>query len=104
MRFRDVCYGPGHKSARSFVNSFPPLVVGFTPPAGRRVQTHKTKIPGLCLDVRGYYSRRFHVQSFGHVFQALIKLPRKKSQYLSRRGTICKCKRKIKNKTLTTER
>ena len=32
---------------------------------------------GLCLDVRGYYSRRFHVQSFGHVFQVLIKLPRK---------------------------
>ena len=29
----------------------------------------------LCLDVRGYYSRRFHVQlSFGHVFQVLIKL------------------------------
>ena len=28
---------------------------------------------GLCLDVRGYYSRRFHVQSFGHVFQVLIK-------------------------------
>ena len=26
---------------------------------------------------RGYYSRRFHVQSFGHVFQVLIKLPRK---------------------------
>eukprot|EP00964_Phaeocystis_antarctica_P128193 scaffold91934_cov48-Phaeocystis_antarctica.AAC.1 len=22
---------------------------------------------GLCLDVRGYCSRRFHVQSFGHV-------------------------------------
>ena len=31
----------------------------------------------MCLDVRGYYSRRFHVQSFGHVFQVLIKLPRK---------------------------
>ena len=29
---------------------------------------------GLCLDVRGYCSRRFHVQSFGHVFQVLIKL------------------------------
>ena len=28
----------------------------------------------LCLDVRGYCSRRFHVQSFGHVFQVLIKL------------------------------
>ena len=30
--------------------------------------------PVLCLDVRGYCSRRFHVQSFGHVFQVLIKL------------------------------
>ena len=29
---------------------------------------------GLCLDVCGYCSRRFHVQSFGHVFQVLIKL------------------------------
>ena len=29
---------------------------------------------GLCLDVRGYCSRRFHVQSFGHVSQVLIKL------------------------------
>ena len=29
---------------------------------------------GLCLDVRGYCSRRFRVQSFGHVFQVLIKL------------------------------
>ena len=26
------------------------------------------------LDVRGYCSRRFHVQSFGHVFQVLIKV------------------------------
>eukprot|EP00964_Phaeocystis_antarctica_P143827 scaffold109437_cov54-Phaeocystis_antarctica.AAC.1 len=26
---------------------------------------------GLCLDVRGYCSRRFHVQSFGHVSKAL---------------------------------
>ena len=29
---------------------------------------------GLCLDVRGYCSRRFRVQSVGHVFQVLIKL------------------------------
>ena len=27
--------------------------------------------PDLCLDVRGYCSRGFHVQSFGHVFQVL---------------------------------
>ena len=35
------------------------------------------KVPPQNLDVRGYYSRRFHVQSCGHVFQVLIKLPRK---------------------------
>ena len=34
---------------------------------------------GLCLDVRGYCSRRFHVQSCGHVFQVLIKLYDQKS-------------------------
>ena len=38
---------------------------------------------GLCLDVRGYCSRRFHVQSFGHVFQVLIKL------YDQKNPTLC---------------
>ena len=37
---------------------------------------------GLCLDARGYYSRRFHVQSFGHVFQVvLIKLYGQMNQF-----------------------
>ena len=50
------------------------------PPSPSPSHTHiSSALPslGLCLDVRGYYSRRFHVQSFGHVFQVLIKLPRK---------------------------
>ena len=38
------------------------------------------KVPPQNLDVRGYYSLRFHVQSFGHVFQVLIKLPRIKNK------------------------
>ena len=47
------------------------------PPSPSPSHTHiSSALPslGLCLDVRGYYSRRFHVQSFGHVFQVLIKL------------------------------
>ena len=51
-----------------------------TPPSPSPSHTHiSSALPslGLCLDVRGYYSRRFHVQSCGHVFQVLIKLPRK---------------------------
>jgi len=50
------------------------------PPSPSPSHTHiSSALPslGLCLDVRGYYSRRFHVQSCGHVFQVLIKLPRK---------------------------
>ena len=53
------------------------------PPSPSPSHTHiSSALPslGLCLDVRGYYSRRFHVQSCGHVFQVLIKLPRKKSR------------------------
>ena len=33
---------------------------------------------GLCLDERGYCSRRFHVQSLGHVFQVPNKALRSK--------------------------
>ena len=47
------------------------------PPSPSPSHTHiSPALPslGLCLDVRGYCSRRFHVQSFGHVFQVLIKL------------------------------
>eukprot|EP00964_Phaeocystis_antarctica_P006540 scaffold3542_cov54-Phaeocystis_antarctica.AAC.3 len=47
------------------------------PPSPSPSHTHLSPaLPslGLCLDARGYYSRRFHVQSFGHVFQVLIKL------------------------------
>ena len=36
---------------------------------------------GLCLDVRGYCSRRFHAQSFGHVFQVLMKLYDQKTSF-----------------------
>ena len=43
---------------------------------------------GLCLDVRGYCSRRFHVQSFGHVFQVLIKLYEQKPESHKKRKSI----------------
>eukprot|EP00964_Phaeocystis_antarctica_P060038 scaffold35760_cov55-Phaeocystis_antarctica.AAC.3 len=40
------------------------------------------KTTGPCLDVRDYCSRRFHVQSFGHVFSSPnIKLYDQKQQF-----------------------
>ena len=49
-------------------------------PSHTHISPSTTALPslGLCLDVRGYCSRRFRVQSFGHVFQVLIKLYDKK--------------------------
>ena len=43
---------------------------------GQKVRSSPTRSvgPRNTIDVRGYRSRRFHVQSFAHVFQVLIKL------------------------------
>ena len=45
MRFRDVCYGPGHKSARSFVNQFS-FIGGWFHPSGRS-RGRLTRIPAI---------------------------------------------------------
>ena len=59
------------------------------PPSPTPAHTHiSPPLPslGLCLDVRGYCSRRFHVQSFRHVFQVLIKLYDQKEVFASLRS------------------
>ena len=59
------------------------------PPSPTPAHTHiSPPLPslGLSLDVRGYCSRRFHVQSFRHVFQVLIKLYDQKEVFASLRS------------------